>query len=326
MLLAYAKIALNEALVESDVPDDAFISTALERYFPERLREPYRSEIYAHPLRREIIATHVTNSMVNRVGSTFVYRMQDETGAAAPDVVRAYLIVREAFGFVELWRAIEALDYKVPDPVQTAIIIDAGRLIVRATLWMLRNGRAHLEDLGRAIGHFGAGAQRVAALLPELLPPAEKAAYEAAAARLEKEGVPPGLARRAAGFEALFAALDIVEVARAQGGDIDTVARVHFGLSGELDFPWLRARVGMLAADDHWQARAKAALRDDLASILRGLTADALQRNGTIAAWKEGNAKRYERFRQILADLHAAEAPDLAMLSVAVRELRDLAR
>ena len=46
VLLAYAKIALNEALVESDVPDDAFISTALERYF-ERLREPYRSEIYA---------------------------------------------------------------------------------------------------------------------------------------------------------------------------------------------------------------------------------------------------------------------------------------
>jgi glutamate dehydrogenase len=326
VLLAYAKIALNEALVESDVPDDRFISTALERYFPERLRTPFRTEIYAHPLRREIIATHVTNSMVNRVGSTFVYRMQDETGAAASDVVRAYLIVREAFGFVDLWRAIEALDYKIPDPVQTAMIIDAGRLMLRATLWMLRNGRGHLGDLGRAIEHFGAGVQRVAALLPELLPPADKSAYEAAAARLENEGVPADLAHRAAGFDAVFGALDIVEVARAQNGDIDTVARVHFGLSGELDFPWLRARVGMLAADDHWQARAKAALRDDLAAILRSLTADALQRTGTVAAWKERNAKRYERFRQILADLHAAEAPDLAMLSVAVRELRDLAR
>jgi glutamate dehydrogenase len=124
----------------------------------------------------------------------------------------------------------------------------------------------------------------------------------------------------------MFGALDIVEVARELGRDIDTVARVYFGVSGELDFPWLRARVGMLAADDHWHTRAKAALRDDLAAILRSLTADALQGDGDPAAWKTRNASRHERFRQILADLHAAEAPDLAMLSVAVRELRNLAR
>ena len=103
--------------------------------------------------------------------------------------------------------------------------------------------------------------------------------------------MPAELARRAAGFDAMFGALDIVEVARALGRDIDTVARVYFGLAGELDFPWLRTRVGMLAADDHWQARAKAALRDDLAAILRSLTADALQGEGTIAAWKARNAR-----------------------------------
>jgi NAD-specific glutamate dehydrogenase len=34
----------------------------------------------------------------------------------------------------------------------------------------------------------------------------------------------------------------------------------------------------------------------------------------------------YERFRQVLADLRSAESPDLAMLSVAMRELRNLAR
>ncbi len=115
ILLAYAKIALNDELVASDVPDDPWISTALERYFPEPLRARFREEIRAHALRREIIATHVTNSMVNRVGSTFVHRMQEETGARAPQVVRAYLVVREVFDFVALWRAIESLDYKVAD-------------------------------------------------------------------------------------------------------------------------------------------------------------------------------------------------------------------
>ncbi|TMI03690.1 MAG: NAD-glutamate dehydrogenase, partial [Betaproteobacteria bacterium] len=197
VLLAYSKIALKEELVGSNVPDDPFISTALERYFPVPLRERYRTQIHAHPLRREIIATHVTNSMINRVGSTFVHRLQDETGAAAPDVVRAYLITREAFGLVELWQAVEALDYKVPDRIQTAMVIDAGRLILRASLWFLRN-RSHLADLSRSIEHFRAGAKRVAALFPQVLPDAEQTAFQAAASRLEKEGVPRELAARIA--------------------------------------------------------------------------------------------------------------------------------
>ncbi|HWM42737.1 MAG TPA: NAD-glutamate dehydrogenase, partial [Burkholderiales bacterium] len=302
VLLAYSKIALNEALADSDVPDDPFISTALERYFPVPLRERFRREIQAHALRREIIATHVTNSMINRVGSTFVHRMQEETGAAAPDVVRAYLIVREVFGFVDVWRAVEALDYKVPDRTQTAILIDGGRLIVRATLWFLRH-RAHLRDLTSSIRHFQAGAERIAAALPEMLPASEKAGFAAAAERLQKEGVPADLARRAAGSDTLFSVLDIVEAASSLKRDIDSVARAYFAIAGELEFPWLRTAIGMLAGDDHWHSLAKAALRDDLASMLRALTEDVMRadvpraEDGDLAAWKARNAVPYERFR-----------------------------
>ncbi|HZD19169.1 MAG TPA: NAD-glutamate dehydrogenase, partial [Burkholderiales bacterium] len=329
VLLAYAKIALYDELVASNVPDDPFIATALERYFPALLRERYKGEIHAHPLRREIIATHVANSMINRVGSTFVHRLQEETGAPPPDVVRAYLIVREAFGMVALWQAVEALDYKVADRVQTAMVIDAGRLIVRATLWFLRN-RAHLADLTRSIERFRAGAERLAALLPDILPATEKAAFAASAARLQKDGVPQVLAARCAGFEAMFYALDIVEVAHSVQRDIEPVARLHFALAGELDFPWIRARIGALPAETHWHTLAKAALRDDLASMLRALAAEALRADGAadpasqIAAWKGRNAVLYERVRQVLGELRAAETPDLAMLSVAMRELRNL--
>ncbi|HEY3074966.1 MAG TPA: NAD-glutamate dehydrogenase [Burkholderiales bacterium] len=329
VLLAYSKIALYDELLASSVPDDPFIATALERYFPVPLRSRFNAQIHAHPLRREIIATHVTNSMINRVGSTFVHRMQEETGAGAPDVVRAYLIVREAFGMVDLWRATEALDYQVPDRVQTAMVIDAGRLIVRATLWFLRH-RGHLADLTRSIAHFRAGAERLAALLPQLLPAAEQSAFAAAAKRLEKEGVPRELAVRCAAFDAMFSALDIVEVADSIRRDIEPVAHLHFALSGELDFPWIRARIGALPADSHWHTLAKAALRDDLAGMLRALAADALRTDGSgdpaaqIAAWKSRNAVLYERFRQVLTDLRASESPDLAMLSVAMRELRNL--
>src|SRR5437016_2538281 len=335
VLLAYSKIALQDELLASNIPDDPFISTALERYFPVPLRERYKTQIHAHPLRREIIATHVTNSMINRVGSTFVHRLQDETGAGAPDVVRAYLITREAFGLVDLWQAVEALDYKVPDRIQTAMVIQGGRLILRATLWFLRN-RSHLADLSRSIEHFRSGAGRVAALFPQVLPDAEQTAFQAAAGRLEKEGVPRELAARIAATDALFNALDIVEVADGLKRDIEPVARLHFALAGQPDFPLLRSHIGMLSADNHWQTLAKAALRDDLASMLRALSADALRASASrddaspsdpaalITAWKARNSVVYERFRQVLADLRSSESPDLAMLSVAMRELRNL--
>jgi glutamate dehydrogenase len=316
VLLAYSKITLNEALVESDAPDDPFISTALERYFPEPLRVRFKSEIAAHPLRREIIATHVTNSMINRVGSTFVHRMQEETGAAPPDVVRAYLVTREVLGMVQLWRAIEGLDTKVEQSVQNAMVIEAGRLIVRATLWFLRH-RGHLADLSRTIEHFGGGAQRVARLFPDVLPAPERALFDAAAARFLKDGVPSAMATTVAGLDALFNALDIVEVADERSRDIESVARLHFALAGELDFPWLRAAIGRLSTETHWAALAKASLRDDLATMLRALTADALKN-------EKRNAALYERFRQVLTELRSVDAPDLAMLSVALRELRNL--
>jgi glutamate dehydrogenase len=204
------------------------------------------------------------------------------------------------------------------------MVIDAGRLIVRATLWFLRN-RAYLADVSGSITHFRTGAERIAALFPGLLPATERAAFDAAARRLEADDVPQSLAANVAALDALYNALDIVEVADRLGRDIEAVARLHFGLGEELELPWLRAAIGRLAADDHWHTRAKAALRDDLAAILRSLTADALRGEGSIAAWKARNAARHERFRQILADLRAAELPDLAMLSVALRELRNLA-
>jgi glutamate dehydrogenase len=102
VLLAYSKITLYDALIDSDLPEDPYISTALERYFPRVLRERFREQIWRHPLKREIGATHVTNSMVNRVGSTFVHRMQEQTGAPPPEIVRAYLLTRETFDFVSL--------------------------------------------------------------------------------------------------------------------------------------------------------------------------------------------------------------------------------
>jgi glutamate dehydrogenase len=331
VLLAYSKMQIYDELLAGDVPEEPTIGTALERYFPLPLRKRFARHLKAHPLRREIIATHVTNSMVNRVGSTFVHRMHEETGAGTAEVVRAYLVARESFGLVPFWQQAEAIESKVPDEMQSAMLLDAGRLIVRATLWLLRN-RLHLADVAAAIATFRPGVQALAALLPEALAAGERAVFDDTQARYGAAGIPSALAAQVAGFEMLPAALDLVEVGAALGRDVKSVALAYFELGGKLEFPWLRARIAGLPSETHWQALAKAALRDDLAGMQRRLAADALRSGDAkgdprraIADWEEANRALLERFRQVHADLRAHKTLDLAMASVAMRELRNIA-
>ena len=331
VLLAYSKMQIYDDLLATDVPEDPTIATALERYFPKALRERFGRYVRSHQLRREIIATHITNSMVNRVGSTFVHRMCEETGARTDEVVRAYLITREAFAMVPFWQQVESLDLKVADEMQSAMLLDSGRLIVRATLWLLRDS-AHLADIAAAIAHFRPGIERLAAMLPDALVDSEREVYARAKARHAEAGAPGGLAAQLASFDTLPAALDLVEVGKELGRDFETVAQAYFALGARLDFPWLRAKVANLPAASHWQALAKAALRDDLAGMQRQLTADALRRvpgdgdaQQAIAAWEQGSRPLLERFRQVHADLRTHNTLDLAMVSVAMKELRNIA-
>ncbi len=156
VLLAYNKMELYDQVLASDVPEDPYIATTLDRYFPALLRERFPQALQRHPLRREIIATHVVNSMINRVGPTFVHRLHEETGAAAADIVRAYTGTRQMFELVPLWRANEALDHQVPVSAQLEIIDATVRLLERGTVWLLQQ-RAALRDLDQTIRRFAPG-------------------------------------------------------------------------------------------------------------------------------------------------------------------------
>ena len=71
------------------LPDDPYLRSVLTGYFPAPLREKFAGQMDAHPLRREIITTAVVNDMVDRSGTTFLFRMNEETGASVPDLTAA---------------------------------------------------------------------------------------------------------------------------------------------------------------------------------------------------------------------------------------------
>src|SRR5215207_2090451 len=209
VLLAYSKITLYAALLDSDLPEDEALTAELADYFPAPLPKRFADRLPQHRLRREIVATRVTNGIVDRAGTTFVFRLQEDTGAAPADIARACAVARDVFDMRGFWADVEALDLEVAASAQIAMLLDARRLVERATRWLLRSRPPPL-DIGSEIERFADGANAVAEALPGVLVDAEREEFEARMAALVDEGVPPALAGRVARLGDLFAALDVV--------------------------------------------------------------------------------------------------------------------
>jgi glutamate dehydrogenase len=140
---------------------------------------------------------------------------------------------------------------------------------------------------------------------------------------LQATKVPAGVALQVAAADTLFAALDLAEAAEASDKPLAEVAVAYFAIGDLLGLARLRAQVTALPSDSYWQGMAKAALGDDLSGLQRALTADALKRGG-LEPWQTAQSVALARARRLLSELTESKSADLAMLSVALRELRNL--
>jgi glutamate dehydrogenase len=329
VLLAYSKVFLYAALLDSNVPEDPYLSHELERYFPPPLPERYPETMKGHRLRREIVATQVVNNMLHGGGTTFAFRLNEETGAVASEIARAYAVAREVFGMRSQWDGIEALDNELRADSQTAMLLEGRRLIERSSRWLLRNRRATM-DIASTVERYVPGAEVLYEKMPRLLDPADVEPLARRIEDLRSAGVPEELAARVGALPHMYAALDVVEVANESGLDVQAVAAVHFRLGSKLGLHWIHDRIVALPREDRWQAMARAALRDDLYAIHRELTAEVL-RSGPrlegpderVSGWIEAH-RNSGRCLQTLADIAAGRTFDITTLSVAVREVREL--
>jgi glutamate dehydrogenase len=327
VLLSYSKIMLYRQLLDSDVPEDPWLSKELQRYFPKPLQDKYTAYMDGHRLKREIIATQVTNSLVNRMGASFALRMREDTGANAADVTRAFTIAREIFRARDYWKRIEALDNKVDSKLQISATLHMWNLLRQATRWVL-NQKGHELDIHASIDRLAAGLKLLEKKIMSSLNDIEKAHVEEIVKPYIDGGVPKALANRAAGLHLLYPALDVVETAARRKTDVLSVATVFFGLGDSLSLKWLRASVNKLPVEGQWHANARGILRDELYSQHRRLASRVLETfpddKDPVKSWIEANAEQVEQVSLTLADMQHLPAMDYATVSVAIRSLERL--
>jgi glutamate dehydrogenase len=323
VLLSYAKIALQQDLLHSGVPDEPQLESWLAAYFPPLLRERFRAGIDGHSLRREIIALGLTNAVVNRGGPVMAVRLAAETQRPAPEVAQAFMAAREVFDLPGLWQRIDALDGRVGGEAQLDLYQATRDLLDAQTRWFLSRGAAK-ADLAATIGRHQAGLAALAEALERVLPPRRRSRLAREAARLAKGGVPADLAADAARLEVLAQATAITEIAQATGKPVEETARLFFEIGERLDIDDLAREGAAIATNDPYDRRAIAKVLDRLAEVQAAFTREAIAA-GDWKAWASSQGDRIARVRQTLDEAAGAGALTVSRLMVAAGALDDLA-
>jgi glutamate dehydrogenase len=117
----------------------------------------------------------------------------------------------------------------------------------------------------------------------------------------------------------------MVSVAGVSGRPIEDVARVFFEVGELLRLDWVQAELERIPATSRMQRWALQAVREDAFQVRRELAGAVLaEADGDVARFLEDRADRVARLNAFLRSLAREGDPDLAGLTLAVRQLRSI--
>ncbi len=332
VFLAYAKTLLKEELLNSDILELPYIEKEVENVFPKVLVKKYKESIYQHALKREIVATQLSNNAINEMSFSFVYRLLDETSASVADIMLCYTIAKEIFSSKETIAAIEALRFKVNSKTQIEMIREVSRLLRRATRWLLKyvDSRTSPADI---IKLFKSGVDEVYNFLPKYMQGDAVQVIQDSTQHLISKNVPKELAYKTSTLPWILSAFDMTDLSNLYNAPLEKVATIYYALADKLELGILKEEVKGIPVNNRWDALARASIRDDIDLYHRKLTIGFLlefSTTSTIQLDLEPYIRKEDplvkRWLSIVQDLRNDRVKNFTMYSVVVRELLALSQ
>ena len=329
VILSYAKIDLYNGLADSSTALEDFLTTDPQRYFPPVLRKRYADLLPDHRLSREILATLIANNIVNRMGPTFVQRVQQDTGADRVTIARSYVVAREICQASEIWRLIESLDNQIPATLQQTMMFEVSRFLRHACYWLIEHYGTNL-DIVDAVAHLKPGMGAVYSRIFSIVTGPTKDRQKNAIKDYVATGIPEKLAKRMAGLLLTRGGLDIADLAVNFKRDPVETGQMYAFMSGDLGVVWINRSVEALHVSGRWQAIARSNLRDEFYRMRRELVTSLYQTRSRKSpmelyeAWRLKNEAGVAKLRANLGEMKLRGEVDFAMLSVAAQEFRKL--
>lgn len=329
-LFAYTKIHIKHEILKSDLTKDPSLSEILITAFPSSVQKKYDAALGKHYLRKDIIATQLSNRIVNEMGIIFVYGQQLETGATVSDIVRAHAIASRIFGTDELRQLVESLDFKLPMKMQYGMLSDFCRLVNISTRWFLKNERFK-GDLNEIISHYSERIKKLEHLIPVLMAGLTKQYLENLSDQFLKVGLSKKDAERIGVHRAMYTLLNVIEVASKNKFDLIKTAEVYFSVGNHFNLVWFRDQIAHDNRSGYWNAIARLTLRDELDIAQRTLTEIIMKSDKQkkfakqlVNRWMKQHPVMIERWGKLLEMLHGSAVIDYTMFFIALRELSAL--
>jgi glutamate dehydrogenase len=319
VLMAYAKMDLFDSLIAGTVVDDPILESERLRYFPRLLRRRFPEAIAKHRLGREIVATRLANGMVNRAGIGLARDLANETGASFDEIVRGYLIVRECFELTSAWGAVENLPVAAGNTL-IALLAQLTAVTAACVRWTIVNDLAS-QPLMATIERLRSGLRALHACVERFAPQERRVELQVRRSELERLGLDPEMAGRLAMLPLASILLDALQTAHQTGDEAEHAAQVRLAMDETLDTDRIVGLLDRVSVRSFWDHETKAALRDDLAGMLRRATHDVLVRQETLEAWQARRQSAIGRYFAVLARAEAEGSVDPAVATVAVRSL-----
>jgi glutamate dehydrogenase len=330
VLLAYTKIYVKEEILKSSLPDNPFFDQILISSFPARLTTEFKDSISDHILRREIIATQISNNILNTMGVTFPFRLQDETGASISNIAIAHTLASLVYNTSHLYSQIQSFDNKIPVKSQYELLHTVRVLLNMSTRWFLRNCSMD-TNLSEIVENYKSSIGQLSEVIPNLVVGSTKNYVNKITIQFIDSGLPTDIAQTIALSRVMYTALNISAVSSTHEFDLVKTAKLYFHIGSVFNLVWFR---DTLANDNRHGKRsnlARLTLRDDLDTLQRRLTISIMQSDMAerdvvklVSTWISDNKEAFERWNTTFKNLMECQSDDYTMYFIALRELSDM--
>ncbi len=323
VLLATAKLALQDAIEHSSLGTDAMLRGDLHAAFPKAMRSKFADAIDSHQLRSEIVATKLANRLINRLGVLHPFELAEEEGAAMADIAAMFVVVEQLFDLPALWAEIETAE--MPE-VARIILFDEVAIATRSQiadlLRVTKPGNSPGPALERIAKGFAALDKGAKALLLE----EAQTQSQRIVARLERYGVPSKLSHKVLRLFELDGVIGLAELGQRLGIDETVLARAFTRLGQALGLDWAQTNAAWITSSDPWERLLIAGLARDFQQLRleflgRHEGSDPQQ---LVETWLTDNAPRVTQFKALVDRARRAPAPNAAMLAQIAGQARVL--
>ncbi|MEL7189516.1 MAG: NAD-glutamate dehydrogenase domain-containing protein [Pseudomonadota bacterium] len=302
VLLSSTKLVLQDAIEESDLPDDPALEADLIAMFPVPMRKDFITAITDHRLRRELIATELANRIVNSMGPLAVFELAEEEGARLEAIAKAFVAVDALFDMRGLWTQID--DAKLREETRIDLFEGTGQAL-----------RAHMGDLLRTssprmmpsviASELAGGIEELSQAAENLIEGTARQQSEAMLSDLIDKGTPKDVAHRIVQLFEMDGAAGLARLAKNAGVSATALTAAFTDLGARLGLDWAQRQAAMMEPSDVWERLLVAGLARDFQQmrldLLKALLAgQKIAPEDAVKAWAEVNDLSIQQFKNVV--------------------------